>query len=86
LRKLGIVYTNYNELFRRFELEGIQYELKGLKYTPSEVIGSHRIKNILKNRSRGLAVKLCFMEVKQEDENIREELKFTLEKNHRVFQ
>jgi hypothetical protein len=31
LRTLGIVSTNYKELFMRFEFEGIQYELKGLK-------------------------------------------------------
>jgi hypothetical protein len=31
LRTLGKISTNYNELFMRFSLEGIQYELKGLK-------------------------------------------------------
>lgn len=32
LRILGIISTNYNELFMTFELKGIQYKLKGLKY------------------------------------------------------
>jgi hypothetical protein len=55
LRTLGIFSTNYNELFMRFELEGIQYELKGLKYTSSQVIISHRMENILLVRiSKGL--------------------------------
>jgi hypothetical protein len=45
LRTLGTLYTNYNELFMRFELEGIQYALKGLNYGPSQVINSHRIEN-----------------------------------------
>ena len=35
LSTLGTISTNYNKLFMRFELEGIQYELKGLKSTPS---------------------------------------------------
>ena len=35
LRTLGTVSTNYKQLFMRFELEGIQYQLKGLKSTPS---------------------------------------------------
>jgi hypothetical protein len=48
LRTLGTISTNYKELFMRFELEGIQYELKGLKYAPSWVINSHRMENILK--------------------------------------
>ena len=48
LGTLGIVSTNYNELFMRFELEGIQYELKGLKYPPSQMINSHRMEKLLK--------------------------------------
>jgi hypothetical protein len=35
LRTIGTVFTNYNKLFMSFEFEGIQYELKGLKYSPS---------------------------------------------------
>jgi hypothetical protein len=35
LRTLCTVSTNYKELFMIFELEGIQYELKRLKYAPS---------------------------------------------------
>ena len=34
LRTFGTISTNYNELFMRFELEEIEYELKGLKYPP----------------------------------------------------
>jgi hypothetical protein len=86
LRTLGTISTNYNELFMRFELEGIQYELKGLKYGPSQVINSHRMENIIKKGSKGVVVKLYSMEVKQEDENIPEELRCTLEKHYRVFQ
>jgi hypothetical protein len=52
----------------RFELEGIQYELKGLKYGPSQVIISHRMEKLLKKRSKGVVVKLYSMEVNQEDE------------------
>jgi len=54
----------------RFELEGIQYELKGLKFLPSQVINSHRIENIIKYCSKGVVVKLYSMEVKHEDGNI----------------
>jgi hypothetical protein len=32
----------------RFESKGIEHELKWLKYAPSPVIISHRMKNILK--------------------------------------
>jgi len=32
----------------RFELQGIQYEQKGLKYPPSQIIILHRMENILK--------------------------------------
>jgi hypothetical protein len=49
----------------RFELEGIQYELKGLKSTPSQVIISHRMENILKRGSKGVVVRHYSMEVKQ---------------------
>jgi hypothetical protein len=35
LRTLGTISINYNELFMRFELEGIQYGFKGLKYSLS---------------------------------------------------
>lgn len=35
LRTLGTLSTNYNELFMRFGLKGIQNELEGLKYAPS---------------------------------------------------
>jgi hypothetical protein len=34
LRTLGTNSTNYNKLFRIFELKGIQCELKELKYVP----------------------------------------------------
>jgi hypothetical protein len=64
LRTLGTISTNYNELFMRFELEGIQYELKGLKYAPSQVINSHRMENLLKKGSSGVVVRLYSMEVK----------------------
>jgi hypothetical protein len=47
LRTLGTISTNSNKLFMRFELEGIQYELQGLKYGPSQVITSHRVENII---------------------------------------
>ena len=40
--------TKYNELFMRFELEGIQYELKGLKSPPSQIINSYRMEKLLK--------------------------------------
>jgi hypothetical protein len=63
LRTLGIVSTYYKELFMRFELEGIQYQLKGLKYAPSQAIKSHRMEKILKNGSRGFVVRLYSMEV-----------------------
>jgi hypothetical protein len=36
----------------RFELEGIQYELKGLKSGPSQVIHTHRMEEILKRVAR----------------------------------
>jgi hypothetical protein len=49
LRSLGTISTNYNRLFMRFELEGIQYELKGLKSGPSQVINSNRMENLLKS-------------------------------------
>jgi hypothetical protein len=67
---LGTISTNYKELFMRFELEGIQYELKGLKFTPSHSITSHRMEKILKKGSRVVVVRLYSMEVKKEDENI----------------
>jgi hypothetical protein len=86
LRKLGTISTNYNELFMILELEGSQHELKGLKIGPSQVINSHRMEKILKEGSRVVVVGLYSMEVKQEDENIPEELKWTLEKHHKVFQ
>ena len=43
LGTLGTLSTNYTELFMRFELEGIQYELKGLKSPPSYIINSYRM-------------------------------------------
>jgi hypothetical protein len=58
LRTLGTVYTNYNELFLRFELEGIKYEIKGLKYAPSQVTNSHRMENLLKRVVVGLWLNL----------------------------
>jgi hypothetical protein len=61
LRTLGTISTNYSELFMRFELEGIQYDLKGLKYRPSQVIGSHIMENIIKKGSKGVVVKLYSM-------------------------
>ena len=67
-------------------MEGIQYELKGLKFAPSLVISFHRLEKLLKKGSRGVVVRLYSMKVKQEDENIPEELKCTLEKYQRVFQ
>ena len=70
LRRLGTISTNYKELFMRSELEGIQYELKGLKYALSWVINSHRMENILKKGSRGFVVRLYSMEVNKEDKNI----------------
>jgi hypothetical protein len=35
LRTLGTINTNYNELCMCFELKAIQYELKGLKFSPA---------------------------------------------------
>jgi hypothetical protein len=64
LRTLGMVSTNYNELSMMFELEGIHYELKGLKFAPSWVINSQRRENLLKKGSSGVMVKLYSMEVK----------------------
>jgi len=58
LRTLVTISTNYNELLMRFELEGIQYELKGLKYGNSQVIISHRMENLIKKGSKGVVVKL----------------------------
>jgi len=86
LRTLGTISTNYRELVMIFELEGIQYELKGLKYGPSEVINSHGMETLVKNGSKGVVFKLYYMEVNQEDENIPEELRCTLEWHYRVFQ
>ena len=86
LRTLGTISTNYRELVMIFELEGIQYELKGLKYGPSEVINSHGMETLVKNGSKEVVFKLYYMEVNQEDENIPEELRCTLEWHYRVFQ
>ena len=44
------------------------------------------MEKILKKGSRGVVVRLYYMEVNHEDENILVELKCTLEKNHKVFQ
>jgi hypothetical protein len=70
----------------KFKLEGIQYELKGLKYALSQVTNSHRMETLIKKGSKGVVVRLYYVKVKQEDENISEELKCTLEKHHRAFQ
>ena len=59
LRTLVTISTNYNELFMRFELEGIQYELKGLKFGPSQLKKSHRMEKTLKKGSKGVFVKIC---------------------------
>jgi hypothetical protein len=48
LRTLGTVSTNYNDLFMRLKLEGIEYELNGLKPPPSQIINLQRMKNIIK--------------------------------------
>ena len=61
LRILGTISTNYQESFMRFELEGIQYELKGLKSWPFQVIISHIMENIIKKGSKGVVVKLYSM-------------------------
>ena len=63
LRTLGTIYTNYNELFMRFELERIQYELKGLKYIPYQIIISHRMEKLIKKGSKGVVAKLYSMEL-----------------------
>jgi hypothetical protein len=84
LRTLGTISTNYDKLFMRFELEGIQYELKGLKYGPSQIINSRRIEKLQKKGSKRVVVKLYFMEIKKKYENIPEELRCTLEKYYRV--
>lgn len=60
LGTLGTISTNYNELFMRFELKGIQYELKGLKYAPSQVISSHRMEKLLKKGSDGVMVRIYY--------------------------
>ena len=86
LRTLGTISTNYNELFMKFELEGIQYELKGLKSGPFQVIISHRMEKLLKMGSSGVVVRLYSMKAKLKDENILEELKCTWEEHHMVFQ
>jgi hypothetical protein len=44
------------------------------------------MEKILKKGSKGVVVRLYSMEVKQEDENIPEEYKCTLEYHRRVFQ
>lgn len=41
LRTQGMISTIDNELFMVFELEGVQYELKGIKFGPCQVISSH---------------------------------------------
>jgi hypothetical protein len=76
LRTLGTISTNYNDLFMRFKVEGIEYELNGLKSPPSQMINSHRMENILKKGCSGVIARLYSMEVKQENENIPLELKF----------
>jgi len=86
LRTLGTVSTNYNELFMRFKMEVIEYELHLFKHTPSKMIISHRMEKTLKKGCSGVIVRLCSMEVKLEDENIPLELKYTMEKIHRFFQ
>ena len=47
LRILGKISKKYNDLFMRFELEGVQYEIKGLKSIRSQHINSHRMEKIL---------------------------------------
>ena len=64
LIRLGTISTNYNELFMRFKLERIQYELKGLKFGPSQVMSSHIMEKLLKKGSKGVVVKIYSMEVK----------------------
>ena len=86
LRTLGAIYINYNVWFMRFDLEGIQYELKELKYTPSQIIISHRMENLLKNICTRVIARIYSTEVKHEDENIPNDLKHILEKHHRVLQ
>jgi len=58
LRTLDTISTNYNKIFMGFELEGIQYELKGLKSISSQVTISHRMEKLLKNDSKGVVVKI----------------------------
>ena len=70
----------------RFDLEGIQYEHKELKYTPSQIIISHRMENLLKNICTRVIAIIYTMEVKHDDRNIPNDLKSTLEKHNSVFQ
>lgn len=44
------------------------------------------MEKLLKNGCSGVIVRIYSMEMKQEDENILDNLKCTLEKHHRVFQ
>ena len=47
---------------------------------------SHRMEEILKIGSKGVVVKLYYMEVKKNNKNILEELKRTLENHFMMFQ
>ena len=66
----------------RFEVEGILYELKGLKSPSFYIIISYRMENIWKKGCSGLIARIYSVEVKHEDENIPNDSKCNLEKHH----
>lgn len=70
----------------RFKVEEIQYELNGLKSTPSYIIKSHIMENLLKGDYSDVIARLYFVKNIQEDKNIPLKLQCILENNHGVFQ
>jgi hypothetical protein len=56
VENIGYNFYKLIELFMRSELKGIQYEQKGLKFGPSQVINSHIMEKIIKKGSKGVVV------------------------------
>jgi hypothetical protein len=63
LQSLGTMAFNFEKLFMKFSLEGIEIELRGITGKPNKVISSNGMKKLLKKGNQGVFSQLCSLDI-----------------------
>jgi hypothetical protein len=86
LQSLGIVAFNFQELFRKFSLEGKEIELRGITGKPGKVISSNGITKLLKKGHQGVITQLFSLDVQTSKPSISLDLQGIIDKHSKVFE